>query len=502
MSNELSCDIAIIGSGAGGSTVAYALRNSGARVLVLERGGFLPHEYQNWSPRAVVSEGRYKAADPWEVDGVLWNGSNHYWVGGMSKVFGATLARMFPQDFEAYELDDGLSPAWPFGYEELEPYYGDAEAIWGVRGSAGDPFAPPRSTPWPHPPLEHEPLIAALAEKLRGQGLHPYTLPLGVQYGDGGTCVRCRYCDGFPCLLDAKCDAETRCLRPALESPNVSLKTYATVERLLTDPTGRSVIAAEASIAGEHTTIRASRFVLSAGAANSAAILLRSANSAHPNGLGNSSDQVGRNYISHRNSSVIALTPTTVNQSSFQKTLGINDFYLAADGRHPRLGSLQLTGKVLPEHVSSEVRWLPHTVAEWITRRSIDWWAMTEDLPHPGNRVLLGKGGRIRLEIQAETGVQRHRRLVSRTKAMMLRAGFPLVLSRRFVTNAEQIGTLRFGTDPGTSILDTLCKAHDLTNLWAVDAAFLPSAGAGPGGPTLTIAAQALRVVKQSDLLA
>jgi choline dehydrogenase-like flavoprotein len=500
MTGQLSCDIAIIGSGAGGGTMAYALRDSGASVLILERGGFLPRESENWSPEAVVTRGRYKAEDPWEVGDALWEGSNHYWVGGMSKAFGATLARMFPQDFETYELDDGVSPSWPFGYETLEPYYGRAEVIWGVRGSEGDPLAPPRSTPYAHPPLKHEPLIGDLAERLRQQGLHPYTLPMGVAFGDGGGCVRCRYCDGFPCLVGAKCDAEMRCVRPALDSPTVAIKTDAFVERLATDSVGKRVVAAEARINGEHVTVKAGRFVLAAGAGNSAAILLRSASSAHPAGLANSSDQVGRNYISHRNSSVIALYPTTINGSGFQKTMGLNDFYLAADGRHPRLGSLQLTGKVLPEHVSSEITWLPHGVARWITRRSIDWWAMTEDLPRPENRVVLGKGGRIRLQIVTETGMRRHRALVAKTKRMMFRAGYPIVLSRQFKTNAEQIGTLKLGTDPSMSVLDPFCKAHDLSNLWAVDASFLPSAGAGPGGPTLTIAAQALRVVDKSDL--
>jgi choline dehydrogenase-like flavoprotein len=500
---ELTADIVVIGSGAGGGTMAYALKDSGARVLILERGGFLPREAENWSPHESIARSRYKPDDQWRHGRRAFVGSNHYFVGGMTKMFGACLARYRPQDFDGYDLEDGPSPQWPVDYDALEPYYGEAEAIWGVRGRADeDPLEPPRSAAFPHAALEHEPAIAQLAQRLRAQGLHPYTLPMGVDFGDGGSCIRARYCDGFACPLHAKCDAEVRCVRPALRSPDVSLRTHAFAERLLTGADGRTVTAVEARIDGEAHTVRAARFVLCAGAANSAAVLLRSACASHPRGLANSSDQVGRNWIQHRDTALSAVHPRRVNTTSFQKTLGINDFYLDPSGDHPRLGSLQTTGKVLPEHMRGVHRWLPRSVAASIASRSIDWWLMTEDCPLPENRLVLTPGGGVRLEWRA-TSVRTHRKLVRKTIRMMVRAGYPIALWRHFglATNAHQASTLRFGDDPSSSVLDPLCKAHDLDNLYVVDSSFLPSLGPGPGGPTLTVAAMALRVARESDLL-
>ena len=348
MAADLSADVIIVGSGAGGGTMAYALKDSDLEVLILERGDFLPQEAQNWSPEDSITEARYKPDEYWEWRRKRFRGSNHYYVGGMTKMFGACLARLREPDFEAYGLDDGPSPAWPFGYEELEPYYGRAEQIWGVRGSGGeDPMEPRRSTPYPHQGLEHEPDVQRLADRLRDQGLHPYTLPMGVDYGDGGACVRSRYCDGFSCALQAKCDADMRCVRPALRSANVSLQTNCKVERLLTDKSGKRVEAAEVTIDGERRLAKGKVFVVCAGAVNSAALFLRSAGASHPDGLANSSDQVGRNYMQNRDTALSGVDPRRVNTTSFQKTLGLNDFYLSPDGNHPRLGTLQTTGKIL-----------------------------------------------------------------------------------------------------------------------------------------------------------
>jgi choline dehydrogenase-like flavoprotein len=499
---ELDADVIIIGTGAGGGTMAYALMDSGARVLLLERGDFLPVEAQNWSPEATVELSRYKPNDYWEHRGRLYRGSNHYYVGGMTKMFGACLARLRPADFEEYGLDDGVSPAWPIAYDDLEPYYGEAERIWGVRGDGReDPMEPPRSSPYPYPALEHGPDVALLAERLRDQGLHPYTLPMGVAVGGDGNCISCRYCDGFTCPLHAKCDADVRCVRPALRSDNVSLQTHAYAERLLTDPSGRRVTAVEVRIQGELRRARADQFVVSAGGVNTAALFLRSSSPTHPNGLANSSDLVGRNYIQHRDSALSGVDPRRVNDTAFQKTLGVNDFYLSPDGRHPRLGSLQLTGKVLHQHIRGVHPWLPRRTARWIAAHSVDWWLMTEDCPLPENRIVLAPNGRIRLEWRA-TSVQRHRRLVRKTARMMQRAGYPIVVWSHFGidVNAHQASTMRMGTDPRSSVLDPLCRPHDLDNVHVVDASFLPSLGAGPGGPTLTIAAMALRVAHQAGL--
>lgn len=500
---DRSADIIIIGSGAGGGTMAYALKDSGAKVLILERGDFLPVETENWSAEATVKQGRYKPDEYWEHRQKRYRGSNHYYVGGMTKMFGACLARMRTPDFEEYGLDDGPSPAWPFGYEELEAYYGQAENIWGVRGNGDeDPMEPPRSSPYPFPGLKHEPDVAHLAGRLAAQGLHPYTLPMGVDFGGGGDCVRCMYCDGFSCPLHAKCDADVRCVRPALRSENVSIQTNAYVERLLTDSSGRRVIAAEARVKGETQRFTADAFVVSGGGVNTAALFLRSADASHPRGLANSSDQVGRNYIQHRDTALSGVDPRRPNRGGFQKTLGLNDFYLSSDGKHPRLGSLQTTGKVLPEHITGQMRWVPRPLANAIAHHSIDWWLMTEDTPLPENRVVLAPGGGIRLEWRP-TSKRRHRKLVASTAKMMLRAGYPFVVWSHFglSTNAHQASTMRMGNDPKTSVLDPMCKPHDLDNVHVVDSSFLPSLGAGPGGPTLTVAAMALRIADRSEIL-
>jgi choline dehydrogenase-like flavoprotein len=498
----LTTDIAIVGSGAGGGTVAYALRETGADVLLLERGGFVPREAENWSSEEVFVKRRYKADELWEHGDKLVQPGNHYYVGGSTKFFGACLARLRPQDFEEYGLEDGVSPQWPISYDELEPYYCEAERIYRVRGVAGeDPMEPPRSAPYAFPALEHGEVIARLVERLRAQGLHPYALPMAVNAGHGGNCILCSKCDNHPCPLLAKNDAETCCVRPALEHASVGLQTHAFAERLVTDASGRRVTALEARIDGEPVRIEAAKFVIAAGASNSAALFLRSSSAMHPNGLANSSDQVGRNYIAHLYQAVISLDPRNENRTEFQKTLGLNDFYLSPTGEHPRLGSLQTVGKVDGSVIRSDVRWLPRGVADRMGRHSVDWWLMTEDTPLPENRVTLGAHGRIHLEWRP-TNVGRSRKLVEETKRMMRRAGYPISLSRQMGigSNAHQSSTLRMGEDPTSSVVDRTGKVHDLDNVYVADASWLPSLGFGPGGPTLTIIAQALRLVAESDL--
>jgi choline dehydrogenase-like flavoprotein len=498
----ITTDVAIVGSGAGGGTAAYALRETGAEVLILERGGFVPREAENWSSEEVFVKRRYKADELWEWGERLVKPGNHYYVGGSTKFFGACLARLRPADFEEYGLEDGVSPQWPISYDELEPYYSEGERIWKVRGDGGeDPMEPPRSQPYAFPALEHGPVIARLAQRLREQGLHPYTLPMGVNAGHGGNCILCSACDNHPCPLLAKCDAELCCVRPALEHPTVRLETHAFAERLLTDGGGRRVTALEARIAGEPVRVEAAKFVIAAGASNSAALFLRSHSAMHPHGLANSSDQVGRNYIAHLYAAVLSLNPREQNRTEFQKTLGLNDFYLSPGGEHPRLGSLQTVGKVDGAVIRSDVPWLPRAVADRIGHHSVDWWLMTEDTPLPENRVTLGSHGRIHLEWRP-TNVGRSRRLVAETKRMMRRAGYPVSLSRQMGlgSNAHQSSTLRMGDDPATSVVDRLGKVHDLDNVYVADASWIPSLGFGPGGPTLTIIAQALRLVAESDL--
>ena len=487
-------DIVIIGTGAGGGTLAYALRNSGARVLLLERGDFLPQEPENWSPAAVFSKKRYKPAEVWQdAAGRPFQPGVHYYVGGNTKVYGAALPRLRRADFLRIEHAGGVSPAWPIDYDALEPYYARAEQIYLVHGASDDPTEPPRSGPFPFPPVPHEPYIEELAGRLRAQGLHPAYLPLGIDLRPGGRCLRTKTCDGFPCHVLAKADADVCCVRPALQSPDVGLLTRAYARRLLTDPAGRRVSAVEVERAGERFEVRAATFIVTCGAVNSAALFLRSANSAHPDGLANSSGLVGRHYMVHNNTALMAVHPTRRNRTTFQKTLAVNDFYLSSPDWPFPLGNLQLLGKLQAGMLTASQPFVPQRILQAMADRSVDWWVMSEDLPDPDNRVTLGPGGSIRIHWKPNNPAA-HAKLVQTARRMLRRAGYPLILTQRMgiETNSHQCGTLRFGTDPASSVLDPWCRAHDVANLYVVDGSFFPSSAAQ--NPALTIAAQALRV--------
>ena len=344
---HLDYDVVIVGSGVGGAAVALQLAGSGARVLVLERGGELPREAQNWDPEAVFCEQRYRTTETWYAGGRPFRPGMFYFVGGHTKFYGSAMFRFRERDFEEVAHEEGVSPAWPIRYADLEPWYGEAERLFGVRGQAGaDPTEPPRSSPYAYPPIPHEPLLARLEQRLRAQGLQAFPMPSAVALGAGGRCQRCANCDAFPCRIDAKGDAQTRLLNPALAAANVALQSGAKVERLVTDRSGRRIVAAEFTQNGERRSVRASVFVLSAGAINSAALLLRSANERHPRGLANSSDQVGRNYMTHNTTALMAIHPFEANTTRFPKTLAVHDFYFGESPGDTPLGSLQLLGKI------------------------------------------------------------------------------------------------------------------------------------------------------------
>jgi choline dehydrogenase-like flavoprotein len=490
-------DILIIGTGIGGATLAYALRNSGARILLLERGDYLPQEAQNWSPEAVFDQKRYKSREDWfDAAGKPFHPGVHYFVGGNSKVYGAALQRLRREDFEVLEHEGGISPAWPISYEDLEPYYRQAERIYGVHGQSGeDPTEPPRSSPFPFPSVPHEPYIADLAERLRRQGLHPYALPMGVDLRPGGRCIRCKTCDGFPCQVHAKSDADICCVRPALESPTVELWTHTYARRLLTDPAGRSVTAVEVERDGQIFAVHARTMIVSCGAVNSAALFMRSANERFPSGPGNSSDLVGRNYMVHNSTAVMAVDPIRRNASVFQKTLAVNDFYLKGPEWPYPMGNIQLIGKLQPGMLTAEQPLVPRALLKEIAGRSVDWWVMSEDLPDRENRVMLAADGSIRV-CWRPNNMGTHKQLLAAARTMFRRAGYPIVLTQHMgiETNSHQCGTLCFGTDPASSVLDPWCRVHDLENLYVVDASFFPSSAAT--NPALTIAAQALRVAE------
>ena len=500
-------DVIVIGSGAGGGTLTHALAPTGKRILLLERGGFLPREKQNWDPQSIWADLRYRNSGKWrDADtGAEFTPKQHYYVGGNTKVYGAILFRFRERDFGEVRHVDGISPAWPIGYDDLEPWYARAEEVYTVHGERGtDPTEPPASGPYPYPPISHEPRIERLRRDLEGAGLRPFALPVGIMIDEArperSACIRCDTCDGFPCLVNAKADAQVVCVEPALRYPNVSLLTHARVTRLETDPSGRSISTVVVEREGAREEYSADVVVLSAGAINSAALLLASASDRHPDGLANSSGMVGRNMMLHNNSSLIAISKEP-NPTRFQKTLGINDFYFDGDGWEYPLGAMQMLGRSDPVTMRFDVP-DAEDPAE-LARHSLDFWLTTEDLPLPGNRVTLGADGTINLAY-TPTNLEAHRRLKEKFISLLDVMGChqqvhdrnTYVGGRLGISGvAHQNGTIRFGDDPAASALDVDCKAHDLDNLYVADASFFVSSTAV--NPTLTIIANALRVANR-----
>jgi choline dehydrogenase-like flavoprotein len=485
-------DVIVIGSGVGGSAVARRLGESGVKVLLLERGRSVPREADNWSVEEVFFKRKYTARETWlDKRGAPFDPGAYYNVGGSTKFYGAAMFRLRPRDFEDLEHKGGVSPAWPIGYRDLEPYYDEAEAMFGVHGDdAADRTAPDGRRPYPFPAIRSEPVIASMANRLRQQGLSPSPLPLAVDRRDGGKCVLCRTCDGFPCKLAAKNDAETCLLEPALATGNVELRTGALVKRLLLSPNGRSVTGVEVERDGTVETLSARLVVVSCNAVNSAALLLRSASAAAPAGAANSSGVVGRHYMTHNQSALMAVS-TKINPTVFQKTLALNDYYFGEPSWPYPMGQVQMLGKLQGGMLSANLPLLPKAAGRELARRSVDWIALSEDLPDPDNRVTV-EGGRVKLAT-TPNNMEGHLRLVAKMKAALKGAGYPIVMTRSLSKHAtaHQCGTVRFGSDPAKAALDPFCRTFDHINLFVVDASFFPSSAAV--NPALTIAAQALR---------
>lgn len=489
-------DVIIVGSGPGGGSMAYGLAQTGAKVLILERGSYLPYESQNWNAEAVFGTNRYKSGEFWwDVrQSKEFRAGVHYWVGGNTKMYGAALTRPRRADFEEYQFADGVSPKWPIGYDDLEPYYSKAETIMRVHGTMGeDPDEPEHSAPYPFPAVAHEPYVDGIAKGLAKQGLRPVHLPMGIDKRPGGTCAYCSTCDGFPCLVRAKSDAEVCLVRPALQHPNVEIMINVMVLKLNTDASGQKVVSATCRVGGKEIELTAGTFVVSCGAANSAALLLRSANAKHPNGLANSSDMVGRNYMMHNNAVVLGFDPRRRNDSIFQKTIVINDWYSPGTPGGQNVGCSQLIGKMQGSMLKGSIPWLPRATADWITAHTNEWWLLCEDLPDPNNRVTLAEDGSIRVHYTPNNREALHQ-LVRNTKKALRGAGFPIVLAQLpgMEVTSHQAGTVKFGDDPKTSVLNRWLRTHDVDNLYVVDASFFPSLPAM--GPTLTIVSQGLRV--------
>jgi choline dehydrogenase-like flavoprotein len=501
-------DVIIIGTGAGGGTLAHRLAPSAKRILVLERGGYLPREPENWDSKEVFGKDRYLAdTEHWidDEDGSPFHPHQQYFVGGNTKFYGAILFRLRERDFEQVAHYGGVSPAWPISYADLEPYYAEAERLYLVHGQDGeDPTDPPRSGPFPYPAVSHEPRIQQLHDDFQRTGHHPFHLPVGVDLDESdpekGRCVRCDRFDGFPCLTDGKADAHVLCVRPAIKNDNVTLLTHAKVEKLVTESSGGAVSEVVVDRRGARESYSADMVVVSCGAINSAALLLRSATDAHPRGLANSSDVVGRHYMAHINSGVIAISQTP-NTTKFQKTLGVNDYYWGADDSDLPLGHIQMLGKSDRNILRAGAPWYaPGQALDYMSKHAIDFWITTEDLPNPTNRVSVDRAGQIHVN-KRYYNLEAHKRLLGKLKGLLGELGCrESPIPGRFVLDqriplagvAHQCGTVRFGADPADSALDVHCKAHDVDNLYVVDTSFFPSSSAV--NPALTAMANALRV--------
>ncbi len=492
-------DLVIIGAGMGGSALAFALRHSAYSILILERGEYIRQEDANWDIETVITQRRYDTTETW------LDGENHdftprvyYNIGGSSKFFGGTSLRFRERDLTGRVYPEGKTVPWPIRYDELSPFYDEAEKAMKVRGLAhSDPTEPPRG-PYPYPPIQSEPAIAQLADAFLEQGLHPFPLPIAVYQGADGHCRKGSPCDGFPCKVRAKGDGENAFLRPALkEKKDITVITSALVTRVHHTEEGNAVSHLEVMIDGQLHEVSARVFALAAGAANTAALLLNSATEKFPNGLANGSGQLGLNFMAHNNTVLMAFSFFRKNPTWFQKTIALNDFY---DGECPigsGAGNIQMRGKVQAANNARHANFLVRLFAGFIAKRSFDFWLMSEDLPSRENRVELTEATdgsrRIRL-VRTLNNLSVHRDFVTSFKRILRTMGFHFIIERTPSPSViqHQVGTARAGHDPASSVVNSDCRAHELKNLYIVDGSVFPSSAAV--NPALTIAANALRV--------
>jgi choline dehydrogenase-like flavoprotein len=487
-------DVLIVGSGAGGGTLASALAREGRRILLLERGQAMPLDDQNVADADLFRKDRYHPSERWfGPDGDPFAPQTTYALGGNSKIWGAVLERMREAEFRGHPLQEGHAPAWPIGYGDLAPYYDRAERSYRVHGRAGvDPTEPPRTADFPRPPQPIEPFLEPLRDALRRQGCRPYDLPISWS--------------GDP--EDPSGDAELFGVRPA-RSAGVTIRSLACVQRLHVNPSGREVRAVEAVVDGESWLFRADVVVLAAGAVNTPAILLRSGGSHHPRGLANGSDQVGRNLMLPQLTSILQLA-TERNSGRYARSLGVNDFYWGDRNVSYPLGHIQSAGGVLQDALFAESppvlslvsRLIPDFGLERLASRSVAWWAMSSVHPDPHNKVWV-RGDQIHINYIANNR-EAHDRLVYRwvdtLKAVEKDPATTVVSQAPVHPRGEApisvvgyaCGTCRMGEDPAASVVDASGRCHELENLYIADASIFPSCpGVGPG---LTVIANSLRL--------
>ena len=473
-----SYDVIIIGSGLGGSSLAWRLSQLGRKVLLVERGDFLKPD-------------RKSEAEP--VGKYLYHTVKDRlaplsYVGGQTKFYGSALYRMRESDFREVEHENGVSPAWPIGYADLEPYYEQAEVLYRVHGSPdGDPSEPPRAGPFPYPPLPHDPFVHKFIQRLERTGTTIAAIPRGIDYRPGGPCVLCSTCDGFYCQLDAKMDAEIAALRPALATGKLQLTTRTDCLRVLTDSDGGKVTGVVLRRAGQEYTIKAAVVTVCAGLPGSAQLLRRSRNASHPEGLGNASGSLGRYLAGHSVGYLFPFVGWGRTPDIHTKTFGINTFYDSAPDWPYPTGVIQIAGQM---PFWGEASRLIRPIAHLVGTHSLLCFYMTEAPPTREAGVVF-EGDEIVGKVAPPNNMKTFARLRRLALDAFNRAGYQVLSRQREPYLWHEVGTARSGADPATSVTDPNCQVHGIEGLYVVDASVLPSAGAVNTG--LTIIALALK---------
>jgi choline dehydrogenase-like flavoprotein len=519
-------DVVIIGTGMGGSTLGYSLASRGRSVLFLERGPArhaVGEQAGSTAPSGasalvatsrkdvLLRDGQWPEPLRQQLNGREPQAFLHplgAGGGGSSSRFGMVMDRFFPEDFHPREAHrhagaSTLPESWPITYEELAPYYAQAEALYRVRGSA-DPLRPGAAFRLMEPPapLGKE---QALLEGLQAVGLSPYRIHYACEQVPG-----CDTCVGALCRRECRNDAGRVCLRPALRSFNAGILDWCEVLSL--EEEGGAVRAAVCRRAdGQVFKVRGRTFVLAAGAFTTPVLLLRSVSSRHPKGLANNRDLVGRNLMVHCSDHYLVTTRKSLPSFDMAHGVALNDFYRHEDGKLGNFHAHPLT--IDQEKV---LHWLEggHSLPAWlrvlrplfplvaevgarIYRTRVVFASVLEDLPYADNRVTgASEDGVIHYQYRVHDEL---RRRVDLSRKLFLRSLAPR-FKARLISNPRDVslnlghgcGTCRFGTSPETSVLDPSNRAHDVDNLYVVDASYFPSSGGI--NPSLTIAANALRV--------
>lgn len=501
-------DVLIIGSGFGGAAAAHALVAAGRRVTLLERGDWVTRGPENWLPESVGGLSRwFNKETGWrDVSGPRPRPvGTYYCVGGPSVFYGGVSLRFREADFDPLpEIDTDSGARWPFGYSELEPFYGQAEQMIGVAGTAGvDPTEPFRSTQFPATPLPMAAVSQRIAAAARALGLTPFPLPLAMLTGSSAerkTCMACGNCDGFACAIEAKNDLATAVIRPLL-GQGLDLRTGIAITRIETDGHRATRVIGVDTTTGESRHYTAPVVILAAGALATPHLLLASElDSLNPGG-----DAVGRFLTRHRNEILLGIFANRPDPDrTFHKQLGIHDFYFG-DPSQPhglaRAGGLQqlptppiaLARDGLPKPLRPLARFVDHLTGLLL---------IAEDQPQHSNGVRLGSGrdalGMPTLEVShrySERDLAAAALLRRHARRILRKAGAIWVYRHIIDTYSHALGTVRIGDDPRTAPLDADHRFRGLENLYVTDGSALPRA-AGVN-PSLTIAAMSMRAASR-----